>query len=151
MGTTTTTTMSSNAILTSTVESVVTTQPEVKSTTHLHQNDILLKTHNVSVHQSAVKIEETDKSTGATGVVVGVIVAILLFTCCVFGLYWVWRKRMGHKQNTFNKLPNISEVKEMLNPAADDQGEFLISYQSAMEAENDYSEGSRSESFTCEA
>ena len=39
----------------------------------------------------------------------------------------------------------------MLNPAVDDQGEFLISYQSAMEAENDYSEGSRSESFTCEA
>ena len=33
--TTTTTTMSSNAI--STVETVVTTEPEVKSTTHLHQ------------------------------------------------------------------------------------------------------------------
>ena len=59
-----------------------------------------------TIAPSAVKIEEN-----STGVVVGVIVAVLFFLCCVFGIYCVWKRKMATKHSSFNKLPNLNGVK----------------------------------------
>merc|ERR1712008_386359 len=127
--------------LTMTSSTTVESSTSETTTTTTESNAI-----TITFHQSAVKIEEN-----STGVVVGVIVAVLLFLCCVFGIYCVWKKKMAAKPSSFNKLPNLNGVKELFSTTADDQGELLISYQSAMEAENHHTEGDRSESFTCEA
>ena len=66
--------------------------------------------NNITLHQSAVKIEEN-----STGVVVGVIVAVLFFLCCVFGIYCVWKRKIATKHSSFNKLPNINGVKVSFN------------------------------------
>ena len=66
--------------------------------------------NNNTLHPSAVKIEEN-----STGVVVGVIVAVLFFLCCVFGIYCVWKRKMATKHSSFNKLPNINGVKVCFN------------------------------------
>jgi hypothetical protein len=138
--------------LTMTSSTTVESSTSETTTTTTESNAIILDDENIggnnnTSHQSAVKIEEN-----STGVVVGVIVAVLLFLCCVFGIYCVWKRKIATKHSSFSKLPNINGVKELFSTTADDQGELLISYQSAMEAENHHYEGDRSENFsTCEA